>query len=161
MKIWILIKNSLKFVPKGPINNIPALVQIMAWCRHWWLDYWCRYASLGLNELTEFTMWYWCQSTQIYTCMSVLQWVPSLIARFMRPTWGPSGADRSQVGPILAPWTSLSGLLTNTENHIVMKWTHIPHYCTFVWGNHQSLADSHHKELVIQRSGYFFLISLY
>ena len=24
---------SLKFVPKGPINNIPALVQIMAWCR--------------------------------------------------------------------------------------------------------------------------------
>ena len=27
---WILIKISLKFVPKGPINNIPALVQIMA-----------------------------------------------------------------------------------------------------------------------------------
>ena len=29
----ILIKFSLMFVPKGPINNIPALVQIMAW-RH-------------------------------------------------------------------------------------------------------------------------------
>ena len=29
--VRILIKNSLKFVPKGPINNIPALVQIMAW----------------------------------------------------------------------------------------------------------------------------------
>ena len=29
--IWILIAISLKFVPKGPINNIPALVQIMAW----------------------------------------------------------------------------------------------------------------------------------
>ena len=27
------IKISLKFVPKGPINNIPALVQIMAWRR--------------------------------------------------------------------------------------------------------------------------------
>ena len=26
-------KISLKFVPKGPINNIPALVQIMAWRR--------------------------------------------------------------------------------------------------------------------------------
>ena len=24
---------SLKFVPKGPINNIPELVQIMAWRR--------------------------------------------------------------------------------------------------------------------------------
>ena len=33
----------------------------------------------------------------------------SLIARFVRPTWGPSGADRTQVGPMLAPWTLLSG----------------------------------------------------
>ena len=30
---WHLIKISLKFVPKVPINNIPALVQIMAWRR--------------------------------------------------------------------------------------------------------------------------------
>ena len=34
----------------------------------------------------------------------------SLIARFMGPTWGPSGADRTQVGPMLASWTLLSGL---------------------------------------------------
>ena len=31
--VWISIKISLKFVPKGPINKIPALVQIMAWRR--------------------------------------------------------------------------------------------------------------------------------
>ena len=31
--VIILIKMSLKFVPNGPINNISALVQIMAWCR--------------------------------------------------------------------------------------------------------------------------------
>ena len=31
--VWISIEFPLKFVPKGPINNIPALVQIMAWCR--------------------------------------------------------------------------------------------------------------------------------
>ena len=31
--VIISIKISLKFVPKGPINNIPALVQIMAWRR--------------------------------------------------------------------------------------------------------------------------------
>ena len=30
---WILIKISQKFVPQGPINNIQALVQIMAWRR--------------------------------------------------------------------------------------------------------------------------------
>ena len=31
--VRIPIKISLKFVPKGPINNIPALVPIMAWRR--------------------------------------------------------------------------------------------------------------------------------
>ena len=31
--VWIPIKISLKFVPKGPIYNIPTMVQIMAWRR--------------------------------------------------------------------------------------------------------------------------------
>ena len=31
--VWISFKIPLKFVLKGPINNIPALVQIMAWRR--------------------------------------------------------------------------------------------------------------------------------
>ena len=31
--VWILIKISLKCVPKGSINKIPALFQIMAWHR--------------------------------------------------------------------------------------------------------------------------------
>ena len=42
--VQISIKISLKFVPKGPINNIPALVQIMVWSqtsyylKQWWLS---------------------------------------------------------------------------------------------------------------------------
>ena len=31
--VLISIKISLKFIPNGSINNIPALIQIMAWCR--------------------------------------------------------------------------------------------------------------------------------
>ena len=31
--VLISINISLKFVPKGPINNNPALVQLMTWCR--------------------------------------------------------------------------------------------------------------------------------
>ena len=31
--LWTLLRNSLKIVPKVRINNIPALVQIMAWRR--------------------------------------------------------------------------------------------------------------------------------
>ena len=63
--VWILLKISLRFVPKVPINNIPVLVQ-MAWRRRgdkplsepiqWWLVYWRIYASLGLNELIM--MWF-------------------------------------------------------------------------------------------------------
>ena len=43
----------------------------------------------------------------------------SLIARFMGPTWGPSRAERTQVGPMLAPWTLLSGLLSS---FFAAKW---------------------------------------
>ena len=62
----ITIKISLKFVPKSPINNIPALVQIMSWCRQGdkaifstndGLHYWCIYASLGPNYVTEINLW--------------------------------------------------------------------------------------------------------
>ena len=43
------LRFSLKFVPKGPINNNPLLAQaISQWC----LVYWRIYASLDLNELT-------------------------------------------------------------------------------------------------------------
>ena len=31
--VWVLLKNSLKFVPEVRIKNIPALVQIMTWRR--------------------------------------------------------------------------------------------------------------------------------
>ena len=38
----------------------------------------------------------------------------------MGPTWGPYGADRTQVGPILAPWTLLSGIATITKLDKIM-----------------------------------------
>ena len=47
----------------------------------------------------------------IYTTPSNAN-VPSLIARFMEPSWGPSRADRTQVVRMLAPWNLLSGLCT-------------------------------------------------
>ena len=43
--------------------------------------------------------------------------LPALIARFMVPTWGPSGADRTEVGLILVPWTLLSGWLSGGTDH--------------------------------------------
>ena len=47
----------------------------------------------------------------------------SLIARFMGPTWGPSGADRTQVGPVLAPGTLLSGMFFVCLGFLLLLWT--------------------------------------
>ena len=57
--VWISIKISLKFVPKGPINNIPALVQIMAWRRS------------GNKPLSEAMM----VSLTTHICVTRPQWV--------------------------------------------------------------------------------------
>ena len=39
----------------------------------------------------------------------------SLIARFMGPTRGSFGADRTHVSPMLAPWTLLSGVISYND----------------------------------------------
>ena len=63
--IRISIKISLKFVPKGPINNNPALVQIMAWCRS------------GDKPLSEPIM----VSLMTHFCVTRPQWVNTLRSR--------------------------------------------------------------------------------
>ena len=52
--VWIPTKISLKFLPKGAITNIPALVQVMAWRRSGDkpLSEPMVVRLLGLNELT-------------------------------------------------------------------------------------------------------------
>ena len=56
------------------------------------------------------TWWVFLYISPIQTMME-RSYIPSLIARFMGSTWGPPGADRTLVGPMLAPWTLLSGLM--------------------------------------------------
>ena len=65
--VWSLIKISLKFVPKGPINNIPALVQIMAWHRP------------GNKPLSEPMM----VSLLTHICVTRPQWVNCLCHTFI------------------------------------------------------------------------------
>ena len=60
--VWISIKISPKFVPRGPINNIPALVQIMAWRRP------------GDKSLSEPMM----VSLPTHICVTRPQWVNTL-----------------------------------------------------------------------------------
>ena len=60
--MWIPMEISLKFVLKGPINHISALVQIMAWCRP------------GDKPLSEPIV----VSSLMYVCVTWLQWVKLL-----------------------------------------------------------------------------------
>ena len=57
--VWFVIKISLKFVPKGLINNISALVQVMTWC--------CP----GYKPLYESMM----VSVSTHICVARPQWV--------------------------------------------------------------------------------------
>ena len=41
------------------------------------------------------------------------------IAKFMGPTWGPPGSCQPQMGPMLVPWTFLSGIDINKGNPLV------------------------------------------
>ena len=61
--VWIPTKISLKFVPEGPINNIPSLVQIMAWRRP------------GDKPLSEPMM----VSSLMHICVTRPQWVKCLM----------------------------------------------------------------------------------
>ena len=86
--IWIPIKISLKFVPRGLINNNLALVQIMAWphpgdnpLSEPMMVYRRIYASMGLNELSA-----------VYTCIWDLKLVITVLADDLAPTGAGSSA---------------------------------------------------------------------
>ena len=63
---FILIHISLKFVPKGPINNNPSLIRKMACC------------LLGAKPLSEPMMIY----LLMYICITRPQWVNPLCAEY-------------------------------------------------------------------------------
>ena len=74
--------------------------------------------------------------TQISTKNWLHNHSKTLIARFTGPTWGPPGADRTQLGPMLAPWNLLSGTFWVLPKPIkrrrynlttsVIGWAHVP-----------------------------------
>ena len=55
----------------------------------------------------------------------------SQTAKFIGPTWGPPGSCRPQMGPMLAPWTLLSGMWCNLwafQRNLTVSGLHL--FCT-------------------------------
>ena len=69
--VWISIDISLKFIPKGPIDNIPALVQIMAWRRS---------GDKPLSEPMLVKLW-------THICVTRPQWAKSQTAAYQARRW--------------------------------------------------------------------------
>ena len=107
-KFCILIKILLKFVPKGPIDNISALVEIMAWRQ-------IGAKILSQPMLTRFTV--------AYTCSTRGRWVnsswPSYAMWLQR-----SGSSQSSTKPL--PESMLTyhkgGLWHSLDNNLT-HWT--------------------------------------
>ena len=89
--VWISIKISLKFVPKGSINNIPALAQIMAWRRS------------GNKPLSEPMM----VSLPTHICVTRSQWVNIQCISITRPNNVWYIVDHKLSGaPLIPAWLS-------------------------------------------------------
>ena len=71
--------------------------------------------------------------------------IGSLIARSMGPRWGPSGADRTQVGPMFAPWTSLSGVYCQCG-----QWYCAKHATQFNILQYQQSNERHISDFILK-----------
>ena len=81
----------------------------------------------------------WCSSditVMISSCITQ-------ITKFMGPTWGPPGSCRPQMGPMLAPWTLLSGKVWNIW---VRSWNC---GCLVTWFPYQLIAKPGNKTATV------------
>ena len=85
--------------------------------------------------------------TVVWVCLREVgrSTIQSLRARFMGPTWGPSGADRVHFFTMIT--TGVVDCIVNTIlwHDDVIKWKHFPCCWPFVIGIHLSPVDYPHK----------------
>ena len=144
--------NKLFYISINPLSSCVYLDSINYICIFFFFNGTTLYRTYSIPwSPGNLQPWYWptCRHLGIFRfqqqknrriaaiCHKQTGWfMVSLIARFMGPTWGPSWADKTQVGPMLAPWTLLSGIQS-----VYASWC----YSQFVLSDNQlgSLRYSH------------------
>ena len=96
-----------------------------------------------MNRMPLFPSWYWEKTPEVRTFeLSIYSFkhneVTTLIAGFMGPTWGPYGADRTEVGPMLAPWTRVVGQLCICESIYYQQVIQYIYICKYVHNAYNS-----------------------
>ena len=113
--IWILTKISLKFVPKGSINNIPALVQMMAWRRP------------GDKPLS----WPMMVNLPMHICITQPQWVNVLGSQFISRSISPKYLQKTPLFGDSSLMTVRLGVNSWIEMliYILIHWGRATHTC--------------------------------
>ena len=147
MKMYeFLIKISLKFVPRCPINNIPSLGEIMAWRRP------------GDKPLSDPLM----VSVLTHICVTRPQGVNA--QRIMvEQVWNnlPDGCNKQGnidihyndviMGAIESQITSITIVYSFVYSDAYQRKHQSPASLAFVWGNHRGLLNSQHKWSVTRK----------
>ena len=100
--------SSVEFAPQSLLDSILLETQ---GCRHaegYNIIYsaWCHWSVIhaSLHRMLPN------QPTPPLVMKTQITFATSLDSKFMGPTWGPPGADRTKVGPMWATWTFLTGM---------------------------------------------------
>ena len=98
------------------MNNLVWICMVTSMSERYFKE-WCplfsNILSRGMMNLisqetllfNQCCIWWW---PSIFTTNRDMMMTPQ-VTRFMGPTWGPPGSCRPQMGPVLSPWTLLSG----------------------------------------------------
>ena len=128
--IWISIKISLKFVPRGPNNNILALIQIMAWHR------------LGDKQLSEPFM----VRLSTHICISGPQWFKWQSIMNKSVTFNILNSSRLQFQKDLYLKPRDANCWQSLYNCIIF----FSHYWPFMKGIYSRTVDTPHKRPVMR-----------
>ena len=122
---WNINQNSWIFIQENPSQNVVwkmAAILSRPQCVNWTMAPHFSEISITYNisrahssivvdfaqSLSSYSYWGICVMVSVVVKQHWhIRRVDTQIARLMGPTWDPSGADRTQVGPMLSPWTLL------------------------------------------------------
>ena len=80
-----------------------------------------------------------------------------LKTRYMGPTWVPPGADRTQVGPMLAPWILLSGTCITAMLTHGGRVTHICVSKLTIISSDNGLSPGWHQAIIWTNAGIWWI----
>ena len=132
--LWFCIANILDLWIQRSKNHVfqeQRFIKELLLFYHYMVKKWYGWRILKLHYI---------MILNIFTCCFPVYGFPMnhceapQITKFMGPTWGPPGSCRPQMGPMLAPWTLLSGSVrdlvsmgmsshNNKNNHMQIKVT--------------------------------------